>query len=133
MNASRRHGNGNRKQDGHESASHHEGHNHDKHAGHSVGMFRNKFWLSLVLTLPVVYWSEHIQDLLGYSAPVFPGSEFIPALLGTVVFFYGGLVFLRGAWHELMSRAPGMMTLISLAITVAEAARGRKCQSHATR
>ena len=119
MNASRRHGNGNRKQDGHESASHHEGHNHDKHAGHSVGMFRNKFWLSLVLTLPVVYWSEHIQDLLGYSAPVFPGSEFIPALLGTVVFFYGGLVFLRGAWHELMSRAPGMMTLISLAIMVA--------------
>ena len=119
MNASRRHGNGNRKQDGHESDSHHEGHDQDKHAGHSVGMFRNKFWLSLVLTLPVVYWSEHIQDLLGYSAPVFPGSEFIPALLGTVVFFYGGLVFLRGAWHELMSRAPGMMTLISLAITVA--------------
>jgi len=119
MNRSRRHGTGKRKQDGHESDSHHEGHDHDKHAGHSVGMFRNKFWLSFVLTLPVVYWSEHIQDLLGYSAPVFPGSQFIPALLGTVVFFYGGLVFLRGAWHELMSRAPGMMTLISLAITVA--------------
>jgi len=119
MNASRRHGNGHRKQDGHESASDNEGHDHDKHAGHSVGMFRNKFWLSFALTVPVVYWSEHIQDLLGYSAPVFPGSQLIPALLGTVVFLYGGLVFLRGAWHELMSRAPGMMTLISLAITVA--------------
>ena len=92
---------------------------HDQHAGHSVEMFRNKFWVSFVLTLPVVYWSEHIQNLLGYSAPVFPGSQFIPALLGTAVFFYGGLVFLRGAWHELKSRAPGMMTLISLAITVA--------------
>ena len=110
---------GDQGQHGHGANGNHEAHNHDKHAGHSVGMFRNKFWLSLVLTLPVVYWSEHIQNLLGYAAPVFPGSQFIPALLGTVVFLYGGLVFLRGAWHELMSRAPGMMTLISLAITVA--------------
>ncbi|MCA1790098.1 MAG: heavy metal translocating P-type ATPase, partial [Thioalkalivibrio sp.] len=100
-----------------ESDGHREG--HDKHAGHSVGMFRNKFWFSLALTLPVVFWSEHIQGLLGYTAPVFPGSPFIPALFATVVFFYGGLVFLKGAWRELNSRAPGMMTLISLAITVA--------------
>jgi P-type Cu2+ transporter len=91
----------------------------DKHAGHSVEMFRNKFWLSFALTVPVVYWSEHIQGLLGYAAPAFPGSQFIPAFLATVVFFYGGLVFLKGAWRELKSRAPGMMTLISLAITVA--------------
>jgi P-type Cu2+ transporter len=82
-------------------------------------MFRSKFWLSLLLTLPVVYWSEHIEMLLGYQAPEFPGSAWIPAVLGTVVFLYGGLVFLRGAWHELSARLPGMMTLISLAITVA--------------
>ncbi|WKW11927.1 copper-translocating P-type ATPase [Pseudogemmatithrix spongiicola] len=82
-------------------------------------MFRQKFWLSLILTIPVVVWAEHIQDLLGYTAPSFPGSDRLPALLGTVIFFYGGLIFLRGAWTEIRSRLPGMMTLISLAITVA--------------
>jgi Cu2+-exporting ATPase len=82
-------------------------------------MFRDKFWLSLVLTLPVVFWSAHIQELLSYRAPDFPGSEWIPPVLGTVVFLYGGLVFLKGAWRELKARLPGMMTLISLAITVA--------------
>jgi P-type Cu2+ transporter len=82
-------------------------------------MFRSKFWLSLLLTVPVVFWSEHVQMLLGYTAPPFPGSRWIGAVLGTVIFFYGGLVFLQGAWHELRARLPGMMTLISLAITVA--------------
>jgi Cu2+-exporting ATPase len=82
-------------------------------------MFRDKFWLSLVLTLPVVFWSAHIQELLGYRAPEFPGSVWIPPILGTVVFLYGGLVFLEGAWRELKARLPGMMTLISMAITVA--------------
>jgi Cu2+-exporting ATPase len=56
---------------------------------------------------------------LGYTAPSFPGSKFIPAILGTFVFIYGGLVFIRGAWGELADRKPGMMTLISLAIIVA--------------
>jgi P-type Cu2+ transporter len=60
-----------------------------------------------------------VFTLLGYTAPVFPGSKFIPAILGTVVFVYGGLVFIRGAWGELVDRKPGMMTLISLAIIVA--------------
>jgi P-type Cu2+ transporter len=92
---------------------------HGKHAGHSPQMFRDKFWLSLVLTLPVVYWSDHIQELLGYRAPEFPGSAWIPAVLGTVVFAYGGWVFLQGAWRELRARLPGMMTLIALAISVA--------------
>jgi P-type Cu2+ transporter len=82
-------------------------------------MFRSRFWLSLLLTLPVVFWAEHIQMLLGYAAPTFPGSRWIGPVLGTVIFFYGGLVFLQGAWHELKARLPGMMTLISLAITVA--------------
>jgi len=92
---------------------------HDRHAGHSVAMFRDKFWLSFALTIPVVFWSTDVQHWLGYTAPSFPGSQFIPAVLGTVVFVYGGLVFILGAWRELADRKPGMMTLISLAIIVA--------------
>jgi Cu2+-exporting ATPase len=92
---------------------------HDRHAGHSVAMFRDKFWLSFALTIPVVFWSTDIQHWFRYTAPSFPGSKFIPAILGTVVFVYGGLVFIRGAWGELADRKPGMMTLISLAIIVA--------------
>jgi Cu2+-exporting ATPase len=93
--------------------------NHDRHAGHSVAMFRDKFWLSFALTILVVFWSTDVQHWLRYTAPSFPGSKFIPAILGTVVFVYGGLVFIRGAWGELADRKPGMMTLISLAIIVA--------------
>lgn len=92
---------------------------HDKHAGHSPEMFRDRFWISLLLTLPVVFWSAHIEELLGYTAPRFPGSNWIPAALGTAVFLYGGLVFLRSALGELRTWRPGMMTLISLAISVA--------------
>src|SRR6266853_49658 len=92
---------------------------HDRHAGHSVAMFRDKFWLSFALTIPVVFWSTDVQHWLGYTAPPFPGSKFIPPILGTVVFVYGGLVFIRGAWGELADHKPGMMTLISLAIIVA--------------
>jgi Cu2+-exporting ATPase len=92
---------------------------HGRHAGHSVAMFRDKFWLSFALTIPVVFWSTDVQHWLGYTAPAFPGSKFIPAILGTIVFVYGGLVFIRGAWGELADHKPGMMTLISLAIIVA--------------
>jgi Cu2+-exporting ATPase len=92
---------------------------HDKHAGHSVSMFRDKFWGSLILTLPTVVWSPMVQEWLGFTAPGFTGSRFIPAVFGTILFFYGGLVFLRGAIGEIRNRLPGMMTLISLAITVA--------------
>src|SRR5229473_8050099 len=110
----------------HQATDAHAGHNmsdmhgsHDRHAGHSVAMFRDKFWLSLALTIPVVFWSPDVQHWLGYTAPSFPGSTLIPAILGTVVFVYGGLVFIRGAWSELTDHTPGMMTLISLAIIVA--------------
>ena len=92
---------------------------HDRHAGHSVAMFRDKFWLSFALTIPVVGWSTDVEHWLGYRAPSFPGSHLIAPILGTVVFVYGGLVFIRGAWSELADRKPGMMTLISMAITVA--------------
>ena len=92
---------------------------HDRHAGHSVAMFRDKFWLTLALTIPVVILSPDIQEWLGYSLPSFPGERFAAAILGTVIFLYGGVVFLRGAQGELADRQPGMMTLISLAIIVA--------------
>jgi len=102
---------------GHKMSEAHMG--HDLHAGHSVAMFRDKFWLSFALTIPVVLWSSDVQHWLGYTAPSFPGSNWIPPILGTVIFFYGGLVFIRGARNELADRKPGMMTLISLGITVA--------------
>jgi len=92
---------------------------HDRHAGHSAAMFRDKFWLSFALTIPVVFWSTDVQHWLGYTAPSFPGSKFVSAILGTVVFVYDGLVFIRGASSELADHKPGMMTLISLAIIVA--------------
>lgn len=99
---------------------HHDEHqDHDKHAGHSVAMFRDKFWISLLLTLPVLAYSEHIQKWFNFTPPSFPGSEYIPFVLSTVIFFYGGLVFIKGAVSELRAKLPGMMTLISLAIVVA--------------
>ncbi|HKO34821.1 MAG TPA: heavy metal translocating P-type ATPase [Candidatus Limnocylindria bacterium] len=101
----------------------HAGHGgHGGHAAHDPDAFRRQFWVVLALTIPVVFWSAEVQEWLGYQAPTFPGSEWIPPVLGTVIFFYGGLVFLRGARDELRIRQPGMMTLISLAIVVAFAA-----------
>jgi Cu2+-exporting ATPase len=82
-------------------------------------MFRDRFWLTLALTIPVIVWSRDPQEWLGYRAPTFPGSEYVPAVFGTVVFLYGGLVFINGARREVADRQPGMMTLISLAIVVA--------------
>jgi Cu2+-exporting ATPase len=82
-------------------------------------MFRSKFWISLALTIPTVVWGHMLMRLTGYMPPSFPGSQWIAPVFGTAVFFYGGWVFLQGAWRELKDRLPGMMTLISLAITVA--------------
>ena len=84
-----------------------------------MAKFRDKFWLSLALTIPVVALSTDVQEWFGYTIPTFPGSPFLPAILGTIVFLYGGIVFLRGAEGELRDGQPGMMTLISLAILVA--------------
>ena len=98
------------------------GSGHDKHAGHSVAMFRDRFWWCLLLTLPVVVFSEAIQGWFGYQAPTFPGSELVAPVLGTLIFVYGGAPFLRGAVGEIRDRQPGMMLLIGMAITVAYAA-----------
>ncbi|HUG55816.1 MAG TPA: heavy metal translocating P-type ATPase [Candidatus Limnocylindrales bacterium] len=100
----------------HEAAAHHE---HDKHAGHDPDVFRRRFWLTLVLTVPIVVFSETAQELLGFDLPDFTGDGLIAPVLGTFVFVYGGRVFLEGAWQELRQRRPGMMLLIALAITVA--------------
>ena len=104
----------------HDHGAHdHAAHDHSGHAGHDPAIFRRKFWLTLVLTIPTLVFSPGLQDILGLSGPRFPGSPYIPAIFGVVIFFYGGLVFLRGAVDELKTRQPGMMTLISLAIVVA--------------
>ena len=93
---------------------------HDRHAGHSVQMFRDKFWGTFLLSVPTIVWAPMIQHWFGYQAPGGAvASRWVPAVFGTLVFGYGGLVFLRGAVDEVRDRLPGMMTLISLAITVA--------------
>src|SRR5690606_1168442 len=98
-----------------------EGGGHDGHAGHGAHgeMFRRRFWVSLILSLPVVGFSHMVAELLGYQLPDFPGVSWIPPVLGTVIFVYGGMPFLTGGWTELRSRRPGMMLLIAMAITVA--------------
>ena len=93
--------------------------NHDMHAGHSVAMFRDRFWISLALTIPTLIWGHMLQRAFGYQAPTFRGAMWIPPLFGTAVFLYGGRVFIVGAIGELKGRVPGMMTLIALAISVA--------------
>ena len=100
-------------------SGHEDGGGHDRHAGHSVQMFRDRFWLTLLLSIPTIVWSDMIQMWFGYRAPAFAGSAFIPAIFGTAVYLYGGWVFVAGGLRELRDRLPGMMTLISLAISVA--------------
>lgn len=79
---------------------------HDRHAGHSVAMFRDKFWLSFALTIPVIFWSTDVQRWLHYTAPSLPGSKFIPTILGTVVFVYGGSFSCVGHGVSLQMASP---------------------------
>jgi Cu2+-exporting ATPase len=103
-----------------EAAGAHAGHGsaHADHTGHEQ-MFRRRFWVSLLLSIPVLLYSPMVQMLLGFSMPAFPGSAWIEPLLSVVIFLYGGVPFLQMALPELQNRQPGMMTLISLAISVA--------------
>ncbi|MBI2865288.1 MAG: heavy metal translocating P-type ATPase [Chloroflexi bacterium] len=92
------------------------------HEGHRIEDFRRRFWVCLLLTLPVLAYSELIQSFLaglGLVVPSIPGSALIPPVFSSIIFFYGGSVFIRGAANELKSHAPGMMTLVSLAIVTA--------------
>ncbi|MDX1745756.1 MAG: HAD-IC family P-type ATPase, partial [Halobacteriales archaeon] len=105
--------------EGHDHGAGHEDHRaYTDHSGHEQ-MFRRRFWVSLVLSVPVIFFSEFIQDVFGYTAPIFPGSLWITPVLSVIVFAYGGVPFLSMARTELENREPGMMMLISLAITVA--------------
>ncbi len=106
------------------SQQHHEGHTHQEHqhggmhADHAT-LMRDRFWLALILSIPLLIYSTAIQNWLGYTPPAFTGSSAIPAVFGTIIFFTGGLLFLQMAVPEIKERQPGMMTLISLAITAA--------------
>lgn len=90
-----------------------------KHAGHTTASFFKKFLVSLILTIPVVLYSDILKELFGWQAPLFTGSSYLPVIFGSIVFFYGGWVFIAGAWRELRAKLPGMMTLIAIAISAA--------------
>jgi P-type Cu2+ transporter len=106
----------------HEHHAGHESHaGHDKHAGHDPEMFRRRFWLSLLLTIPLIVTSEMVMEWFNYSID-FPGMSWLGPVLGSAVFWWGGWPFLVGGVTEVRDRQPGMMLLISMAITVAYAA-----------
>ncbi len=100
----------------------HGGHSEfDKHKGHHTNIFKVKFYVSLVLSIPILLYSDLVQSALNFHAPVFPGSGYLQFVLASIVFFYGGWVFIASAWRELKAKLPGMMTLIAIAITTAYA------------
>ena len=98
--------------------SEHNGHaHHADHTGHEQ-MFRSRFWGSLLLSIPVLAFSAAVQQWLRFGVPSFAGSNWIPFVFALIVFVYGGIPFIRMAIPEILDREPGMMTLISLAISV---------------
>ena len=105
-----------------ESHTHHKKANHqagyDKHAGHHTGDFLRRFWLCLILTIPVLALSRMIQQWFGFHI-AFNGDKYLLLLLGTVIYFYGGMPFFKGMVSEIRDKAIGMMTLVALAISVA--------------
>src|SRR3989344_7816261 len=108
----------------HDHTHHHEhahAEQHDKHAGHHTADFLKKFWISLLLTLPIFFYSEMAREVFGIRGPEFIGWQYALLALGSIVYFYCGWVFLASAYRELKARLPGMMTLIAIAITAAHA------------
>jgi Cu2+-exporting ATPase len=91
---------------------------HDKHAGHHTEDFLKRFWICLILTIPLLLLSEMIQHWLGFHF-AFPGDKYALLSLGSILYFYGGMPFLKGMVSEIEHKAIGMMTLVALAITVA--------------
>lgn len=92
---------------------------HDKHAGHHTADFLKMFWISLAITVPIFFYSEMALRIFNIRGPEFPGWQYVALLLGSVVFFYCGWIFLVSAYRELRAKLPGMMTLIAIAITAA--------------
>jgi len=105
-------------QDGHEKHNGNHDHDHSDHHRHIIQDFRRRFWVSLVLTVPILALSRMIQSWLGVNWQ-FPGDQYVLAGLASVVFFYGGRPFLKGLFDEVKQKQPGMMTLIAIAISVA--------------
>ncbi len=106
----------------HDHVHHHErAETHDKHVGHHTADFLKKFWISLVLTVPIFFYSEMAKEVFNIRGPEFVGWQYLLLLLGSVVYFYCGWVFLKSAYNELKDRLPGMMTLIAIAVTAAYA------------
>lgn len=99
---------------GSDHAGHGSGHDHSA----MIADFLRRFWICLVLTVPVVAISPMFQMAVGYRFD-FPGRDWVSVVLGSIIYFYGGWPFLSGLWSELRRRQPGMMTLIGVAITVA--------------
>lgn len=88
----------------------------DKHAGHHSENFLTKFYVTLVLTIPLLLYSDVFMTAFNWNAPRFPGVNTIMLIIGSIIFFYGGSVFLLSAYREIKAKLPGMMTLIALAI-----------------
>ena len=104
--------------DHHDHSGHGAHHGHDGHGAHMMADFKHRFWVVLVLSIPLAIIAPMLMHLLGYHID-FPGQGLLEFGLATIVFFYGGKPFLSHAWHELKSGVPGMMMLISLAIVAA--------------
>lgn len=125
MDSHQNHNNHQIEQDHHEHRNHQEAGRDDGHQSHGVDhsgheeLFRKRFWISLLLSLPVLLYSQTIQGWLGFSAPTFPGSVWIVPVFSIIIFLYGGVPFVKMALPELKRRSPGMMSLITLAIGVA--------------
>lgn len=109
----------------HKEHSHHsENHNqhsdsgYDKHEGHHTHDFLKRFWISLIITVPILLLSEMIQEWFGFTV-VFPGDKYVLLVLGTIMYIYGGMPFLKGMVDEIKAKAIGMMTLVAIAISVA--------------
>jgi Cu2+-exporting ATPase len=101
----------------HSNHQHHQENHHDHHA-HMIKDFKIRFWISLILTIPILLFSDMIQDWLNFNIQ-FEGKDYVVFGLASILFFYGGWPFLKGLKEELTDKNPGMMTLIALAITVA--------------
>ncbi len=107
--------------EGHHHGISHSKHSHSEHVDHTghEEMFRKRFWISLILSIPVLIYSPSIQSWLKFKAPSFPGSQWIPVIFSVIIFLYGGLPFIQMAIPEIKRKQPGMMTLISMAISIA--------------
>lgn len=102
----------------HSKHEHHDDHSHHDHHAHMIKDFKKRFWISLIITIPIMVLAPMIQELLGYELR-FNGDRYIQFVLSSIIFFYGGWPFLSGLVDEIKDKKPGMMTLIALAVSVA--------------